>query len=417
MPSPYELAVLAHGAYELLKPNEPFFQLPEEWYVVHRFPAPPGSWDVGAVIYERIIKIEKEQKLEIKGMVKPFISTPITVERVIAFRGTKPSSIWNWISNFGLFFNQHPISESVAKNVEYEMKDRLRSPLQYQEIQERKIPENYKQKLLELMKAGQSLKLNVSRTTYTGHSAGASAAILRACQQAIVNSADVVTREAIIQAVVFDSAGSLLKNKEEIKWANGLNRYGEPNVTSYLTAPNVVNTLHPHVGKVYRLYVHHTQGDLRFMNSLVSVLEATARYVITPLIMLGVYVDKEWKPDVSNNKKITTACIQGLISIYICGMAIKLGPGAYFNFFWFLNQHNIDNIVACFDRVSKQPKWMRGKPNGDEIKASWPSFREHNVENRLARLGFFPIPIINRGPIDVVSVDVAERTLEFLSTL
>lgn len=75
---------------------------------------------------------------------------------------------------------------------------------------------------------------------FTGHSLGAHLAELLAC-------------EFLKPAVTFESPGCLETAREM-----GFN-YAGAQVVSYLSAPNIVNTLHSHVGEMRRIYIPHTE--------------------------------------------------------------------------------------------------------------------------------------------------------------
>lgn len=68
-------------------------------------------------------------------------------------------------------------------------------------------------------------------------------------------------------AVTFDGpgAGPMLKKLSETNIEGSPDfRLSQLNITTYLTAPNLINTCHPHVGQVYRIYPNGSQDSVRF---------------------------------------------------------------------------------------------------------------------------------------------------------
>ena len=183
-----------------------------------------------------------------------------------------------------------------------------------------------------------------------------------------------------IRAIVFESPGtiSMLTDKQK-RWANGKNSNYEPNVISYLSAPNFINTIHQHAGKIIRLSPPHIPKD--FISNAVEFFSsytesATRLYIILTAI------------DTSINKKINRDLLDGIVAF---GILSILSRGVMSGALWTYHQHKMENLLSCFNSQTGQINNIPGKDNG-KVMNSWPNFRQYQTD-RLRRIGFFASPI------------------------
>lgn len=297
MPTDYELVMMSKGAYEV-KPNRDPLP-PADWYVLYKF-YPPNFWDHGLIVYERIVNMDVSTQNDQTGnncgvsLTRPFFSNTggerrvvlLRVEWVIAFRGTLALSLWNWITNFGLFRGQTPPFSHTGiprfdylyRKLDQKESELVAYSLSVKEIS-KKISNQYNKQLCDYLEKGYIIERRVLTKTFTGHSLGANMAVVRACYEQRTEPLNKLA--AIIRAVVFDSPGTgPMLNQREKQWADSENVNGDKNVVSYLSAPNVVNTLHGHSGQIKRLYVPHIKGKyLHFMNGVLWAVDSAQNNV------------------------------------------------------------------------------------------------------------------------------------------
>lgn len=444
-PTDYELAVMANGVYEAESDIYP--KTPDDWYIIHKF-FPNNLWDHGLIIYERIINIdaspahpEEQGKCGIP-LTRPWSHERqdrqyerkvvlLSVEWVIAFRGTVPSSLWNWITNFGLFWGQIPpfsyvempsetssLKEIIINRLYHELEEE-ESELVIHPVAEGEItkefPNQYKSQLLNYIKQGCVIERRVFAKTFTGHSLGASMAVIRACSE---QRTEPYKGGAIVRAVVFDSPGTYpMLNDEDKVWADNENLNGEKNVVSYLSAPNIVNTLHSHAGQIRRLYIPHLKSDyLKFMNRMFWI------YDIACGIGVGIFL--KWIRDDEIAKKGESLNLfelgsMGVFYSLCAGIGHSILRLFLFNGTWLLNQHDMCNIVDCFNPRTGNPQNVMGLgfKNGAVVK-SWPDFWTHNIGSKVLRAIYYPYPFfpLDRGLVTPLNRGLLTGAASFFSS-
>ena len=100
----YECALMSKIVYDLRKDkSKAEADLPPGW-LVFRKSFRKNNWNLGAVIYEKINCLDKPGEAclekETEGSNKGKVILKLDVHWVIAFRGTEPSSVFNWMTNF-----------------------------------------------------------------------------------------------------------------------------------------------------------------------------------------------------------------------------------------------------------------------------------------------------------------------------
>ena len=217
----------------------------------------------------------------------------------------------------------------------------------------------------------------------TGHSLGAVLAEIMACRFRL-------------PAVTFESPGSrtLIENDELC-----VQKSDEADIIEYLTGPNAVNTLSPHAGKCFRLYVPHTNG-VSMKHAALCVWGTTSRALtyfsaygigkeifkigsyqaarqtaqgVTPRVMTqGTIITNTGNTAVKLTaplvEKVTfwgrfnVATVKPLLYHAVFNIATTINltelvsrqPVASFS--WLLEQHSISNILKTFDIETGSPK-------------------------------------------------------------
>jgi hypothetical protein len=461
----YDVLQMCIGSYKL--PLDEAFAPPAEWYVAHEF-FPNGAWDLGVVIYERIRSIEPEvhctpgTPAQRENENHPeYPNREIALARVewcVAFRGTVPTSAWNWLINLGLFRSQKPVQalvgfetiaqrnnkyvttfRKIGKDVDDMESITTAGIMHLADLDKKGFVEANKSQLSRLWKANKSVHKHILQITFTGHSLGAVMAIVRCVDE---QQRDCGASPKMYRAVVFDSPGAApLLSASQTEWAKAENANGDANVVSYLSAPNLVNTLHPHVGTVIRLYVPHVRGTyLRSTNNLLALCEMCIK-IGTACVGVATFLDIRRNgtgPSSANPEKeknsITEASIVSLsvASLLVAASRIAMAPlrALIFDAAWLLNQHGVANYLSCFHAVAPHAPKVISNPhirkqanlNGVVIPATtWPGFWKHNFGNRLERFcGFMFAPyyyVYERGVLDVLDDLRAEATIEECHTL
>ncbi len=168
----------------------------------------------------------------------------------------------------------------------------------------------------------------------TGHSAGAL-------------MAEVCASELLIPAVTFESPGSFTIAR---KVRNFNETTANKIITGYLSAPNLINTVGIHLGTRYRLYIPHIDSvlteslgyKLKYFGK--SLLDTTKRVAIPFLF---------FSPPTAGITLLTASATTGILSIWE-------------NKEWLARQHNMTNILCCFDEKT-------GSPHNVSKIISWPS--------------------------------------------
>ena len=418
--SDYELAQIVHATYSISEGRDGV--LPSGWRVLRMY-TPINCQDFGMVIYENSSNESASEDSSDRH------AHTIPVNWVVVFRGREPNSVWNIFENIKSFFYSQSLSH--FKNAQE------RSYLGF-------IGRNLSLALNDEILSNLSQGKVIDTIILSGHSLGATMAIIQALKQAKSSQA------SLIRSVVFDGPGvspSVL-SENEINWLNEKSAVSKkPNMTSYLTAPNMINTLHQHFGTVIRLYVphRHWQGgflgisdttfhsplaflESRFylggINGLLALYENIVRAAAGITGVIATIGEKQ-----TGGTRLLDAAWAWAVVAYGLSIPAVIVRNLSFNPAWMLNQHDLGNIVQCFDSTTHQPK-VDNALNGREVSqwrgaygnemnhCRWPGFYSHNIGGRLSRFGLFPLPIVNsgRGFANIVSNEKAEASLEQLNS-
>lgn len=170
----------------------------------------------------------------------------------------------------------------------------------------------------------------------TGHSLGACIAELCAAR-------------FNLEATTFDSPGS-----KELISADP--RYQQPNyskITSYLAAPNIVNTLYGHVGTCYRVFIPYVEEDWTWKHAGACVAAESVRFFGYGLTLLS--------------GGVAAPVMVGIAGI-IGGVSAASIFGLLPNSDDFRRQHSIDNIHTAITRAERLPVLMFSWPKFSEIR-------------------------------------------------
>ncbi len=239
----------------------------------------------------------------------------------IVFRGTVVSNAHNLFDDFILSLQQLPLSFHRAREVDQDIRFLLPSDC---------------------------------RITYLGHSLGAIHASLFACLHHV-------------SAITYDSPGigSLVSADSELS-SGAL----DPNtkIINFLSAPNLINTLHPQVGRSYRVYVGLNSGVhlTHVVKSMVGTLKQAASSDTLRMLL----------PAVSDFAGAVSHGLSRAVSAKITSVILPAASYAI----WLLRQHSVDNVVKelivaphQFQRLGKVESWpefnfaLTSVENGDSF--------------------------------------------------
>lgn len=194
------------------------------------------------------------------------------------------------------------------------------------------------------------------QTTYTGYSTGAAAAELFACRDGI-------------KAVTFESPGCKHLIDADYRFQN----YQKENIICYFLAPNKLNTLHPHIGELYRLYVSHILGNQHiFTNALCSAaasIERTSQKLCVIFTLYNLlFYNVEPKPLIGDFRFMVFLFLLSVVILGYKSATVEKRPSLD-NYNWFLNQHSLESILSCFDQES-------GLPQRKSLMETWPSIED-----------------------------------------
>ncbi|MGD0465147.1 MAG: hypothetical protein ABSA84_00375 [Gammaproteobacteria bacterium] len=308
-----EYAILSRETY-LINSGEVTYNLPEGWRVQRlKDPTDKGIWGNRYVVF-----INDEKK-----------------KIVLSVRGT--NNIFNVITDVGLALSRInnesfiPPGQSELDNLAEEI---LRSNLVK--------TQNYNFKII-------------------GHSLGAVMAELSAVKFGI-------------ECIGFESPGSLNIMQRH---PNIYSRENFELITSYLSAPNIINTLNSHPGTIYRMYLPHTKG----LNGW-HIAECLLNSMCTGASCVSVNA----MPIMLFSKQATKELAKQIVKkSFLVASGTKLGS-KFINWrdevAWLKTQHEIDNIVDGLNNkviISKM--------------ASWPTIWEELKGSKLVALArdFFPL--------------------------
>lgn len=304
-------------------------------------------------------------------------TTEIT-EIIISFRGTQPTNWKNIITDFGLALGSEPNTQDLANKF---VKDII----------------------------GDYPEANIS---LTGHSLGATLAEVASIQV-------YQEKKRQLEAITMDSPGipTVVFKK--------LNDYQTDNIRCYLPAPNLVNSLGHHVGRMHRLSLRPMQTTYAHLISCVlgsfsrTLLWSATLTLITgalfkslsgnndqlnyganpntrvPLLIEAVggwYLGKyfaNWLAEQS----YASATLKTMLPFF-SGLGALLGaaPSAYSDYHWLVERHHSIKRIVDATRDDEQHK--------PDIKVAhrWPNFHE-NIINHAAHQVYSLIPFYkaNRG--------------------
>lgn len=172
--------------------------------------------------------------------------------------------------------------------------------------------------------------------TIVGHSMGGYLAEITACRLRHLEL------NIPIEAVVYDSPGTL-------DLANNTQNYRHANydfITSYHSAPNIVNTCHRHGGINNRLYVPHVEQGWTYGHAITAVSH-----------------------DAFRAASAAAAFFSGGLTVAATAAAVRLMTGVvdvtFRNWKWLKRQHSMENMLACFNPNT-------GIPMSYSSMESWP---------------------------------------------
>jgi len=219
--------------------------------------------------------------------------------------------------------------------------------------------------------------------SFTGHSLGA-----------II--AEICAGRYQCKAVTFDSPGckSLFERPEYAYLGYELAR---KNIVTYLSAPNTVNTLHPQVAdQKFRLLIPHennnwhkfvcisnsasrlvlyssifsygyTKFKTQFTSSLPSPTEA---YLVSTLAIVSIMQRIKENPHLAIAGSMSAMLLTTMTSIFL--------PNARMETKWLFSQHDMENILACFNKET-------GEAEINKVKKiiKWPTRIQHHFLSRV----------------------------------
>lgn len=212
----------------------------------------------------------------------------------------------------------------------------------------------------------------------TGHSLGGA-------------TAEILAARVALAAVTFDSPGTqgiIDRDHQDRHYT-----YDPKQFISFMSAPNIINCCHPHVGTCYRLYIPHVQAGWTATH-VASGLFGSASRLATAVtagltVAVGISICKGAPP-------ITIA--KGLAGFIGKSLAVTALPDIltqllFRSISWTTRQHSIQNIVDCFNND--------GFPHTSKVwkVQEWPHLLDRLAWSRLQRtLEYFkPFQDSNRG--------------------
>jgi hypothetical protein len=405
-----EVLVYAQLAEECYIVQNDRLNLPENWKRIHCW-APDGGWDNFYALY--VNENRKEVVLGIRGSEKTynFLSDAILVAN--AFTGIHQSlpgqsDLENWAANIKLhlngqfrnennqeIFDLHAFGEDIRKtNMElgrefsnYSLALSFMSSLfiglitfgtfgagmfvnvialllkagliATDSLDLQDLSNKVKEKVAQICKQSEDLDLekltplkNNNKKDYkftiVGHSLGGFMAEL--C--AIVNE---------VPCISFESPGGLEIMKTLERYRNKLEK-NRHLISTYLSAPNIVNTLSGHPGNVYRLFISHAENRFSWSHlgrSFFSVICLVASYASFSAfgISAGIVLIKG---------AVTAAQTCAEIGILTLIAALAAGSlsgviGMWKESKWFVRQHSIKSMVSYL-KTSQMIKVMKSWP-------------------------------------------------------
>lgn len=162
--------------------------------------------------------------------------------------------------------------------------------------------------------------------TFTGHSLGAVMAELCACRFNMV-------------AITYESPGCRPLVIDNPPYT----RESYQHIQTFLAAPNAINSLHEHIGKIAQVYIPHAEDDYSFQHVATSIMVSASRIAS----YLSFPIESLW----------------GILFPAFC-----MGYSINEDILWTKNQHSIDSIIEhAFDAKT-----------GDFVRvthmASWPTY-------------------------------------------
>lgn len=161
-----------------------------------------------------------------------------------------------------------------------------------------------------------------------------------------------------LKCVTFDSPGSKEILDQIDKYKNK-----RRDIITFLSAPNIINTLNNHSGKIYRIKIPHTNGNFSLIHGVNCVSQSALRVLTyaSPLSLpVSIYA--------LTKAKLTTAAVSTIYnSVFIGGfstISLISAPSSFFkDIEWLKNQHSIDNIYYQLQKENIQIIEMISWPN------------------------------------------------------
>lgn len=176
----------------------------------------------------------------------------------------------------------------------------------------------------------------------TGHSLGAFLAELYTCE--------VHSLGAPIEAITFESTGC-----KEAANRMGFENLNQVKILTYLSAPNIINTLYGHLGTIRRAYILHTKSHGRQMDG--AEMQFLLQAILIPFNTCRFIFATETNPSAAG-------LAENLYSL------LKTLPYVGSNLDYLKHLHSMDNMINCFDPRVSEPVLCR------EVIA-WPSLSNY----------------------------------------
>lgn len=168
-----------------------------------------------------------------------------------------------------------------------------------------------------------------------------------------------------VRCFSFESPGSLEIMRNIERYNDKLER-NEHLIHTYLSAPNIINTLFDHPGCIYRMFLSHEKDGfswIHFVHSLFSSICLTLNYASFALLGAGSTAIVKQGIDearaIYNDEIGLVVFFSSLLSLFFLNVVI-IGITLCRDKNWLCRQHSIDNIVKYLERksyIKKMKRW------------------------------------------------------------
>ncbi len=217
------------------------------------------------------------------------------------------------------------------------------------------------------------------KITFDVHSTGADLAAIAGSQFYGKTSCD-------IEVVTFDSPGSgdlidAVQEYQQVDYAF---------MTTYLSAPNIINMCQHHKGNINRLFIKHVEDSWTYGHAARSLMYSSTKMLALSAGYIYATASAGATAMVATaggeTAAVTVAGGGGGLSVLTSFSALSGGTiifalsqfwESYADITWLLRQHSISNIAACFNLDT-------GKPYEYDEMQSWPYFGTRLLEIGLS---------------------------------